>query len=265
LLLPHSQDGNFIILHKINTLHIYSIIDNFVEINKKSRDNMQKITLLLLAAVFLFSSCSKESEETMLLNAKSKLEEAKKFEGENKPDDAKRTYTEAIEMYKTFLAEYSASAKAPEVYSIIAKTYLDNLKDFENSIRFYKELSDKYPGTKEAKYGMFMVAFIYDEMLKNKEMAKDSYKKFLEKYPKDEDPNEQMSESAKMMLQMLEENKSVEDIIKNVPQDTTKKKEVDPNVKLKKIDGDDGEVNEDGTPKDINIPDEEKHPKEKRD
>jgi hypothetical protein len=101
---------------------------------------------------------------------------------------------------------------------------------------------------------MFMVAFIYDEMLKNKEMAKDSYKKFLDKYPKDEDPNEKMSESARMMLQMLEENKSVEDIIKNIPQDTTKKKEPDKNVKLKKIDGDDGTKSPDGDVKDDGTP-----------
>jgi len=222
---------------------------------------MQKITLLSIIIIsFLFASCSKESEDTMLLNAKNKLEEAKKFESDNKPDDAKRTYTEALDTYKNVLKEYPSSPKAPEVYSTIAKIYVDNMRDYENAVRFYKELSEKFPNTKDAKYGMFMVAFIYDEMLKNKEMAKDSYKKFLDKYPKDEDPNEKMSESARMMLQMLEENKSVEDIIKSVPQDTSKKKEVDKNVKLKKIEGqDDG-----STPGDKNTPPDNKKPDEKK-
>jgi hypothetical protein len=71
---------------------------------------------------------------------------------------------------------------------------------------------------------MFMVAFIYDEMLKDKEKAKENYRKFLDKYPNDESPNEKMSESARMMLQMLDENRSIEDIIKNIPKDTTKTK-----------------------------------------
>jgi|SRR4030095_862546 len=186
---------------------------------------MQKLRILLLIIIpaLLFNSCSKESEETILMNAKTKMEEAKKFEADNKPEDAKKGYTEAVEIYKKFLAEYPASPKAPEVYSNIAKIYVDNLRDYPSAIKYYEELSQKFPNTKESKYGMFMVAFIYDEMLKDKDKAKENYKKFLDKYPKDEDANEKMSESARMMLQMLEENRSIEDIIKNTQKDTVKK------------------------------------------
>ena len=125
------------------------------------------------------------------------MEEAKKFEADNKPDDAKKSYEEIIKIYVKVLDDYPSSTKAPDIYSNIAKIYSDNLKDYPNAMKYYKELADKFPATKEAKYGMFMIAFIYDEMLQNKEMAKDAYKKFLEKYPKDDDPNEKMSESAK--------------------------------------------------------------------
>lgn len=174
------------------------------------------------APALLLTACSKESEDSMLLNAKNKLEEGKKLEGESKPEEAKKAYGEAVELYKKFLTEYPSSPKAPEVYSSIAKIYVDNLRDYPNAVKYYEELTQKHPNTKESKYGMFMVAFIYDEMLKDKEKAKVNYKKFLDKYPKDEDPNEKMSESARMMLQMLDENRSIEDIIKNTQKDSVK-------------------------------------------
>ena len=204
-----------------------------------------KILLLILIPALLLTACSKESEDSILLSAKNKLEEAKKFDTDNKPAEAKKAYGEAIELYKKFLSEYPSSAKAPEVYSSLAKIYVDNLRDYPNAIKTYEELTAKFPASKESKYGMFMVAFIYDEMMKDKEKAKVSYKKFLDKYPKDEDPNEKMSESARMMLQMLDENRSIEDIIKNTQKDSVK---TDP----KKDDGkkNDG-TNDDGTKKDM--------------
>ena len=176
--------------------------------------NGQKFLILLIIPLFLLSACSKQSEETLYTNAKAKIDEAKKFEADNKPDDAKKSYTEGIEMLKQLISDYPSSPKVPDAYNEIAKIYVDNFKDYPNAIKYYKELSDKYPSAKEAKYAMFMVAFIYDEMLKDKEMAKQSYQKFLDKYPTDENPNEKMSESAKMMLQMLQDNRSIEDIIK---------------------------------------------------
>lgn len=186
--------------------------------------------LIFLISLFIFSSCTKQSEDSLLNDAMAKLEEAKKLEEASKPDEAKSFYREAVEIYKEFLKEYPSSPKAPEVYSTIAKIYSeakvtdDKNSDYTNAIRYYKELAEKYPETKDAKYAMFMIAFIYDEMLKDKELAKEAYRKFLEKYPKDEDVNEKMSESARMMLQMLEENRSIEDIIKNPKVDTTKPK-----------------------------------------
>ncbi len=203
-------------------------IDNFALIVNTNHSNplktMQKLKILLLILIpaLLLTACSKESEDSILLAAKTKLEEAKKLDTENKPEDAKKAYGEAIELYKKFLTEYPTSPKAPEVYSSIAKIYVDNLRDYPNAIKHYEELIQKHPATKESKYGMFMVAFIYDEMLKDKEKAKVSYQKFLDKYPKDEDPNEKMSESARMMLQMLDENRSIEDIIKNTQKDSVK-------------------------------------------
>jgi outer membrane protein assembly factor BamD (BamD/ComL family) len=107
-----------------------------------------KFLLAIILPVFLLFSCSKETEETILMNAKSKLEEAKKLEGENKADDAKKAYTEAIEIYKNFLEEYPASQRAPEVYSNIAKIYVDNLRDYSNAIKYYEELSQKHPSSK---------------------------------------------------------------------------------------------------------------------
>ena len=170
---------------------------------------------LLLIPVLLLSSCSKVSEETLFTNGKAKIEEGKKFEADNKPDDAKKSYTEAIDMLKQLIADYPSSAKVPDCYNEIAKIYVDNFKDYPGAIKYYKELSDKFPAAKETKYAMFMIAFIYDEMLKDKQMAKESYQKFLDKYPTDENPNEKMSESARMMLQMLQDNRSIEDIIKS--------------------------------------------------
>lgn len=204
---------------------------------------MLKFRILLIAVtamVFVFSSCTKQTEEELLNKANAKIEEAKKFESENKADDAKRVYGEAVDLYKQFVSEFPNSPKAAGVYSGIAKIYVDNLRDYPMAIKYYKDIGDKFPATKDAKYAMFMTAFIYDEMLKDKEKAKESYRKFLEKYPKDEDPNEKMSESAKMMLQMLDENRSIEDIIKNTQ--TDKKPEDKPkkdSVKIKKLD--DGE------------------------
>jgi tetratricopeptide (TPR) repeat protein len=182
---------------------------------------MQIAKNLLIAAflsLFVFSSCTKNSEENMLLEAKNKMDEAKRLDSENKVDEAKPHYIEAIKIYDEILKEYPNSEKAPDIYSNIAKIYSDNLRDYTNAIKYYNELITKFPQTREAKYGMFMIAFIYDEMLKNKELAKESYQKFLDKYPKDEDPNEKMSESARIMLQMLEENRSIEDIIKQSQQ-----------------------------------------------
>lgn len=213
-----------------------------------------KFLLLLVISALLLSACSKESEDTILMNAKAKLEEAKKLEGENKIDDAKKAYMEALEIYKQYLNEYSASQRAPEVYSTIAKVYVDNLRDYPTAIRYYEELAQKHPASKESKYGMFMVAFIYDEMLKDKDKAKENYKKFLDKYPKDEDANEKMSESAKIMLEMLDENRSIEDIIKNTQKDTTRSKDTvkgslkkleDPRVPPRNT----NDLNDDGTPK----------------
>lgn len=212
-----------------------------------------KISVTLLLLAFIFTSCTKESEDSILNKAKEKLDEARKADEQSKPEDAKRLYTEAIEFYKGFLSDYSSSAHTAEVYSTIAKIYSDNLRDYANAVKYYKELSDKYPNTKDAKYAMFMIAFIYDEMLKDKEMAKESYKKFLDKYPKDEDPNEKMSESARMMLQMLQENRSIEDIIKNTQnsgqktdslasKDKVKDKTKTPSDTLKKKDNKDPKV-----------------------
>ncbi len=208
---------------------------------------MLKLKNILLPAfllVFLFSSCTKQSEESLLLEARNKMDEAAKLEGENKQDEAKKAYEEAISLFKQILDDYPNTEKAPGIYSNIAKIYSDNLRDYNNAIKFYKEAAEKFPETREAKYAMFMIAFIYDEMLKDKEMAKESYKKFLEKYPKDEDPNEKMSESARMMLEMLEENRSIEEIIKgSQTTDTTTKSGSE------KTDG--GEVKE--VPKDKNL------------
>jgi len=182
----------------------------------KIKINKQKFLILLIIPVFLLSACTaKQSEDEIYTNAKAKIEEAKKFEADNKPDDAKKSYTDGIELLKKLISDYPSSAKVPDAYNEIAKIYVDNFKDYPNAIKYYKELADKYPAAKESKYAMFMVAFIYDEMLKDKEMAKQSYQKFLDKYPTDENPNEKMSESAKMMLQMLQDNRSIEDIIKN--------------------------------------------------
>ena len=182
---------------------------------KKIKMNRLKFLILLLIPVFFLSACSKESEDTIFNNAKAKIEEAKKLEADNKPDEAKKAYNDAIEMLKQLISDYPSSPKVPDAYNEIAKIYVDNFKDYPNAIKYYKELSDKYPAAKETKYAMFMIAFIYDEMLKDKEMAKQSYQKFLDKYPTDENPNEKMSESARMMLQMLQDNRSIEDIIKN--------------------------------------------------
>lgn len=209
------------------SLIITPYIDNFVAFGNitylKYIMHKFKFLLLLIIPALLLTACSKESEDTILMNAKAKMEEGKKFEGEGKAEDAKKSYNEAVELYKKFLTEYPSSQKAPEVYSNIAKIYVDNLRDYPNAIKYYEELSTKHPASKESKYGMFMVAFIYDEMLKDKNKAKENYKKFLDKYPKDEDANEKMSESAKIMLGMLEGNQSIEDIIKNTQKDSTKK------------------------------------------
>jgi tetratricopeptide (TPR) repeat protein len=218
---------------------------------------MRNIILPAFLFIFLFSSCTKQSEESMLLEAKTKMEEAVKLEGENKPEEAKKAYENVIAIYKQVLDDYPNSEKAPSIYSNIAKIYSDNLRDYNNAIIYYKEASAKFPETREAKYAMFMIAFIYDEMLKDKDMAKDSYKKFLDKYPKDDDPNEKMSESARMMLQMLEENRSIEEIIKGSQQTTdtnktqdSEKKEVPKDKNLeptKQAPVDDGTVPEDNT------------------
>jgi tetratricopeptide (TPR) repeat protein len=211
--------------------------------------NTRNILLTGILALFLFSSCSKQSEESLLLDAKNKMEEATKLDNDNKPDEAKKAYEEVIAIYKKLIDYYPNSEKAPAVYSNIAKIYSDNLRDYNNAIKYYQEISEKFPQTREAKYAMFMIAFIYDEMLKDKNMAKESYKKFLDKYPKDEDPNEKMSESARMMLQMLDENRSIEDIIKDTqqnPKDTSKSKEPEKKETEKK------ETTKE-TPKDANV------------
>ena len=184
--------------------------------------NTKNLLVFLISSLLVISSCTKKTEESLLLDAKNKMEEAKKLEADNKVDEARKDYEQVIDIYNDFLSGYPSSTKAPDVYSTIAKIYSDNLKDYTSAIKYYKELTDKFPDTKESKYGLFMIAFIYDEMLKDKELAKQSYQKFLDKYPKDEDPNEKMSESARMMLQMLQENKSIEDVIKNVQQDEKK-------------------------------------------
>lgn len=180
--------------------------------------------ILLLIPLFLIASCTKQSEETLLSNAKVSLEEAKKLESENKVDEAKAKYLETIDIYKTLITDYPNSQYIPDAYNAIAKIYIDNLKDYPSAVKYYTELYEKYPDKREAKYAMFMVAFIYDEMLKDKQNAIVHYKIFLEKYPQDQDPNEKMSESARMMLQLLESGTTVEDIIKrtNVSDSTNK-------------------------------------------
>lgn len=195
---------------------------------------------LLTFIVFIFSSCNKKTEDELLQLANQKVEEAKKMDNENKQEDAKRLYTEAVEFYKQFINEYPSSKKIAGVYSGVAKIYSDNLHEYPTAIKYYADISAKFPNTKDSKYAMFMTAFIYDEMLKDKEKAKESYKKFIEKYPVD-DANEKMSESAKMMLQMLEGNSSIEDIIKQNAgnkTDTAKTKTDTSKVKIKKIDDD---------------------------
>jgi tetratricopeptide (TPR) repeat protein len=220
-----------------------------------------KFLLVLIIPALLFTACSKESEETILMNAKTKMEEAKKLDAENKPDEAKKAYNEAIELYKKFLTEYPNSAGAPEAYDNIAQIYNLYLKDYTNSIKYYSELAQKHPAAKQSKYALFMIAFIYDESIKDKQKAKESYKLFLEKYPKDDGPGEKLSESARIMLQMMEGNQSIEDIIKNTQKDSTKteqpKKTDTTSVKKKNEDPrvpsqENKTPNQDGSPDDDN-------------
>ena len=61
---------------------------------------LRNVILLIPALIFIFSSCSKPSEESFLLDAKNKMDEAIKLDGENKSDEAKKAYGEVIEIYK---------------------------------------------------------------------------------------------------------------------------------------------------------------------
>jgi hypothetical protein len=85
--------------------------------------NTRNILLTGILALFLFSSCSKQSEESLLLDAKNKMEEATKLDNDNKPDEAKKAYEEVIAIYKKLIDYYPNSEKAPAVYSNIAKIY----------------------------------------------------------------------------------------------------------------------------------------------
>src|SRR5205085_379062 len=105
----------------------------------KNIQNRLKYLILLLIPLFLFSACSKQSEETLFTNAQAKIEEAKKLDADNKPEEAKKAYTEGIELLKQLIADYPSSAKVPDAYNEIAKIYVDNFKDYPNAIKYYKE------------------------------------------------------------------------------------------------------------------------------
>jgi hypothetical protein len=48
-----------------------------------TKNHFITLGVAVLISSFLFSSCAKETEENLLLNAKNKMEEARKLEGEN--------------------------------------------------------------------------------------------------------------------------------------------------------------------------------------
>jgi tetratricopeptide (TPR) repeat protein len=180
-----------------------------------------KIKFLLLV-LFMISlvSCSQKNktEEEYLTTAKAQYDSAV-----SKKDNA--LFTESIGTYKDFIKNYPNSDKVIFAYTQIAKTYSENLNNYNDAIKTYQEIVDKYPTTKDAKQSLFLIAFIYDEALKDKDNAIKAYQKFLDKYPTDTDPNEKLSESAKVMLQTLQSGSSIEDMIKNNESQDKNKKE----------------------------------------
>ena len=67
------------------------IINQFLPKNMhKNIQNRLKYLILLLIPIFLFSACSKQSEETLFTNAQAKIEEAKKEKEEENNSNIKK-------------------------------------------------------------------------------------------------------------------------------------------------------------------------------
>lgn len=143
-----------------------------------------KFVLASLILTFIFSSCSRMSEEQLWDAAKQNYEQGK--------------IKEAIENYREIVDRFKDSKEAPAAQWTIAQIYNSDLKDFRGAIVEYRKYIELYPNNAQTPKAMFLMGFIYNNDLHNIDSAKIAYEVFLTKYPNDE-----LAQSAQMEIMTL--------------------------------------------------------------
>jgi TolA-binding protein len=143
-----------------------------------------RIFLLYLSVIFLFSSCSKKTEEQYLQEAKNARDQ--------------KNYQLAIENYQQLADHYKSSESAEKAQLAIAAVYNNEMHDFEKAATAYQKFYSMYPGSKDAPSALFLAGFLLSNELHKYDSAKIMYEMFLQKFP-----DHELAASAKFELSTL--------------------------------------------------------------
>lgn len=166
---------------------------------------MKKIYWLIIT-VFIFISCSSDSEKSSDREKISQLEK-KLFENTAAYFDNMPMAEELIGLYENYYKNYPEDSLSPEYIFKAAET-ARSLNKGEEAIRFYDIIYNEYKDYDKNAYCLFLKGFVYENVIKNILKAKEFYTLFIEKYP-----DHEFADDAKILVDQL--GKSPEELIRS--------------------------------------------------
>lgn len=127
-------------------------------------------TIIYLLSLVLLLGCGQKAESPagMLDKAKTEIDESR--------------FTDATQLLRKLVEQYSESPEAAEAQYILGDTFLSAAKDFEQAISEYRLVVSKYPESRFAVNAQFMIGYIFANFLIDVELARNEYNRFLELY-----------------------------------------------------------------------------------
>lgn len=106
-------------------------------------------------------------------------------------------YTQAIELFSSYLAGYPESRLADNALYWVGEAYY-KLEDFSSAVKHLKKVAEEYPQANKAPYALYRLGLVYQQLGDNSS-AKDQFKKLTENYPGSE-----LAELARMKVEKLQ-------------------------------------------------------------
>jgi len=125
------------------------------------------IMVILIAAVF--SGCGRLPDEQL-------LDKGKKYEQDERFEDAVQCYLKLEE-------EYPDSPLRAEALYQAGRVYTYGLKEYDTAIELFKRAADEFTGTETGAQCQFMVGFIYANNEVDTAKARIAYQDFVNTYP----------------------------------------------------------------------------------